>query len=429
MSELDKNEIEGSSNWVENNDDNIWRAKEELQNSTKNIIYWNNISESSIKLIDYINNLKINHNLNEEEVCLNIDKLSILGWKFEWDYMNKLNMICIYWYSKILVKFIDVLKNKDNIIEYWSIIISDSMTNVNGREMDDSNNITNIIGILITNWAASSLESQERILHSCAVSWYLEPVKLMVEKWAQINSNKYNIFQDTVLDIDTYFVKNTDTISYLLENWAIYDDILIDKLISLIKEREESISSGNYDKYENFKLLLEEDLRMKMEILDLLNKKQIWRRETFDILLDKNIELTENEIVNEIKKVFLDVYNKYNNISYFEKIIKKVVEKWFNLDSKDIDWNTSLINSSWYDELECIKILIKYGANINLQNNLWWTALMSASVYGHIDNMELLIKSGAEVNIKNNKWNTALTLAVNKNESEAIKVLVNNWAE
>ena len=54
---------------------------------------------------------------------------------------------------------------------------------------------------------------------------------------------------------------------------------------------------------------------------------------------------------------------------------------------------------------------------------------MSASVYGHIDNMELLIKSGAEVNIKNNKWNTALTLAVNKNESEAIKVLVNNWAE
>jgi hypothetical protein len=72
---------------------------------------------------------------------------------------------------------------------------------------------------------------------------------------------------------------------------------------------------------------------------------------------------------------------------------------------------------------DMIKILISKGSEINARDDEGWTALMQASFSGQLENVSLLLESGADINSLSNKGETALAIAQRESHSEVVKLL------
>src|SRR3990167_6076301 len=72
-----------------------------------------------------------------------------------------------------------------------------------------------------------------------------------------------------------------------------------------------------------------------------------------------------------------------------------------DIDFQDEDGNTALINAILdEDDFQAIRLLIEQSSNLDIQNNHGATALMGAIFLENIDVIKLLIKYGADVNLK-----------------------------
>ena len=80
-----------------------------------------------------------------------------------------------------------------------------------------------------------------------------------------------------------------------------------------------------------------------------------------------------------------------------------------------------LMNASDNEEL---KRLLENGVDINAKNGDGYTALMDASSKGNLEKVKLLIENGANIEVKDNKGDTALILASYCRRLEIIKYLV-----
>src|SRR5437660_12685432 len=78
-----------------------------------------------------------------------------------------------------------------------------------------------------------------------------------------------------------------------------------------------------------------------------------------------------------------------------------------NINEKHIGW-TQLHFASICGHNECVKILLKHGANVDEKDNIGHTPLVLASMYSHFKCIKTLIDSGADVNYKDNNGMTAL---------------------
>ena len=96
-----------------------------------------------------------------------------------------------------------------------------------------------------------------------------------------------------------------------------------------------------------------------------------------------------------------------------EKVSKEEKEKYRDY--------YSLINASDNEEL---KRLLENGIDINAKDGDGWTALMDASSKGNLEKVKLLIENGANIEVKDNKGDTALILASYCRRLEIIKYLV-----
>lgn len=75
------------------------------------------------------------------------------------------------------------------------------------------------------------------------------------------------------------------------------------------------------------------------------------------------------------------------------------------------------------NDIKGVKKAIKEGADLNIKDEDGWTALMQASQRGYFEIVELLVKAGVDVNFKN-KWGiTALMIAIHRQKKIA-KLLI-----
>ena len=106
--------------------------------------------------------------------------------------------------------------------------------------------------------------------------------------------------------------------------------------------------------------------------------------------------------------------NEYSRKNDLNKI-QKYIDAGMDINAKDDNGCTALINAICYSNEDTVKRMINAGADVNAKNRYGRTALMYAVWYSHIPNeaiVKLLIDADADVNAKNNDEQTALMLAV-----------------
>ena len=103
------------------------------------------------------------------------------------------------------------------------------------------------------------------------------------------------------------------------------------------------------------------------------------------------------------------------------EIVKFLVESGADVNAKDKEGWSVLMEASYEGHLKVIKYLIENGkVNVNAKDDDGWTALMRASWRGYFEIVKYLVEKGADINIKNNNGKTALDLA----DSEKIKEIL-----
>lgn len=99
-----------------------------------------------------------------------------------------------------------------------------------------------------------------------------------------------------------------------------------------------------------------------------------------------------------------------------------------NMGKRDIfSVNDEIFLSIKNENLELFKNLLK-NYNVNARNENGRTFLMEASFYSSIEIVEYLISNNADINIQDNGDNTALVLALEKERDEIVEILLNNGA-
>ena len=112
------------------------------------------------------------------------------------------------------------------------------------------------------------------------------------------------------------------------------------------------------------------------------------------------------------------------------RFIKELfAKKKKNIDAKDKDGNTLLVNLCRLDNKKQAARLIKKGADVNIAGQFDYTPLLWACVNDNKSLVQLLIKKGAHVNVQDNKGNTPLFWACVNNNKPLAELLVKAGAD
>lgn len=106
----------------------------------------------------------------------------------------------------------------------------------------------------------------------------------------------------------------------------------------------------------------------------------------------------------------IDCY--FNNFNTYNKI-NLLLENGCNPNETIINTNTSFLMILCKDNnINLIKLLLKYNVKINNQNNSKMTALMYASCFGNVECVKILLENGANIYFKNCYGYTSLFYAI-----------------
>ena len=89
---------------------------------------------------------------------------------------------------------------------------------------------------------------------------------------------------------------------------------------------------------------------------------------------------------------------------------------------------TPLIIAAITEYLECMKVLIREGADLNIQGGNGNTALTAAAIKGHVESVKLLIQAGADLDIGDENDRTTLMVAAGFGHVECVKLLIQGGA-
>ena len=228
-----------------------------------------------------------------------------------------------------------------------------------------------------------------------------------------------------------------------------FNDFKIELLISLIEK--DAIVVNTKDFYRRAREDYLEDIvkfLMKNMIEEIENK--IKKKELINILRNL-LERSKNFTIEKANNV-LDIINYFSDkidiksVEGYEEIIeaifkksvskrnsnilKNVLKKVNDLESKDKNGRTALTLAAENRYVEILKILIEKGADVNAKNEYGETAMIEAAKNGNLEIVKMLIEKGADINTKDKNEYTALMRAsyLGKN-TEIVKVLIEAGAD
>ena len=102
--------------------------------------------------------------------------------------------------------------------------------------------------------------------------------------------------------------------------------------------------------------------------------------------------------------------------------VKQLCERGAEVDSKNRNGSTPLLEAAASGNIEAIKTLLAYGANINHQNNRGLSALMLAVSNNHKAVVALLLEQGADMRLQDNEGYTASSKAEFNNNPEIVSL-------
>ena len=107
-----------------------------------------------------------------------------------------------------------------------------------------------------------------------------------------------------------------------------------------------------------------------------------------------------------------------------------------NINAKDADGMTALMNAANFARDKVTKLLLKHGADVKIRDSSGKTALMYAADHEKDDVARLLLEHGADVNAKDKSGNTALMFAAGQEEQyitiendKVVRLLLEHGAE
>jgi len=77
--------------------------------------------------------------------------------------------------------------------------------------------------------------------------------------------------------------------------------------------------------------------------------------------------------------------------------LSKLLKSNCNINAKDIDGNTGLIEACYFGHKEIVSILIKAKCDLNIQNQSGYTGLMDACYKNHKDIIVELVRYGCKI--------------------------------
>lgn len=93
------------------------------------------------------------------------------------------------------------------------------------------------------------------------------------------------------------------------------------------------------------------------------------------------------------------------------------------INSNDSAGDTALTWSSWYGNLDAMKLLLDYGADINLPGVRHKTPMAWAAEAGRKDAVALLLERGADPSIRDDEGKTPLDIARERGHKDIIDLI------
>lgn len=138
------------------------------------------------------------------------------------------------------------------------------------------------------------------------------------------------------------------------------------------------------------------------------------------IIHSKNFDIDGKDSSGNSPLMIASKFGRYDMVKY-------LLDKGANIDTKNYDDETALtmtfnISNLQNDRiLPIVKLLIKRGANINCQRNYdGFTPLILASQYGLVKIVKLLLNMGADINHRDAKGNSTLMIVIGDNMPDDI---------
>lgn len=108
------------------------------------------------------------------------------------------------------------------------------------------------------------------------------------------------------------------------------------------------------------------------------------------------------------------------------EVLKILLKFGANVNNKDNKGVTVLMSAAIKGILECVQIVVLAGAEMNVAAKDGFTELMCAAYYGHEEIVEYLLANGADKNAIAKKGETALSIAKKKNFNTIVAILESN---